>query len=171
MNYSSIGNSTWRYGVWSVAGFPRVFYKLWRIGVTTRHLEVLNQRIKFLWWVYVIYCDELFYFYLLAHPICLWFAMIMEYVRRKHMMLQVVLVRLSIRDGLAGKSFVELYYYFFFYGFCKTLCYPFFTWYLSFINCGFWIFFLCNKRLNFPVFLGIKAIINEVLFLFLYFII
>jgi len=40
MNYVSIGNSTWRYGVWFVVDFPHVFYKLWLVGEATIHLEV-----------------------------------------------------------------------------------------------------------------------------------
>ena len=31
-----IGNSTWRYGAWSVAGLMHVFYKLWLVGVQQR---------------------------------------------------------------------------------------------------------------------------------------
>ena len=38
------GNSTWRYGVWSVAWFPHLLYWLWPIGVAARHLEILNRR-------------------------------------------------------------------------------------------------------------------------------
>jgi len=40
------GNSTWRYGVWSVAWFPHVLYRLWPIGVAARHLEILNRRYR-----------------------------------------------------------------------------------------------------------------------------
>ena len=31
-----IGNSTWRYGVWSIAVFSHVFYKLWLVGVAAK---------------------------------------------------------------------------------------------------------------------------------------
>ena len=40
------GNSTWRYGVWSVAWFPHVLYRLWPIGVAARHLEILTKRCR-----------------------------------------------------------------------------------------------------------------------------
>jgi len=47
------GNSTWRYGVWSVAWFPHVLYRLWPIGVAARHLEILNRRyITLLTWLW-----------------------------------------------------------------------------------------------------------------------
>jgi len=37
-----IGNSTWRYGVWFVAGFPHMFYKLWLVGGGNKgYLEVI----------------------------------------------------------------------------------------------------------------------------------
>ncbi|QCD96017.1 hypothetical protein DEO72_LG6g719 [Vigna unguiculata] len=40
-NYVRIGNSTWRYIVWSVIGFPHVFYKLWLVGGGSKgYLEV-----------------------------------------------------------------------------------------------------------------------------------
>jgi len=42
------GNSTWRYGVWSVAWFPHVLYRLWPIGVEARQLEILNRRCRWL---------------------------------------------------------------------------------------------------------------------------
>jgi len=37
------GNSTWRYGVWSVAWFRHVLYRLWPIGVAAKRLEILNR--------------------------------------------------------------------------------------------------------------------------------
>jgi len=40
------GNSTWRYSVWSVAWFLHVLYRLWPIGVATRHFEILNRRCR-----------------------------------------------------------------------------------------------------------------------------
>jgi len=40
MNYVRNGNSTWHYGVRSIASFPHVLYKLWLVSVATRHLEV-----------------------------------------------------------------------------------------------------------------------------------
>jgi len=40
------GNSTWRYGVRSVAWFPHVLYRLWPIGVAARHLEILTRRCR-----------------------------------------------------------------------------------------------------------------------------
>jgi len=39
-------NSTWRYGVGSVAWFPHVLYRLWPIGVAARHLEILTIRCR-----------------------------------------------------------------------------------------------------------------------------
>ena len=39
-------NSTWRYGVGSVAWFPHVLYRLWSIGVAARHLEILTRRCR-----------------------------------------------------------------------------------------------------------------------------
>jgi len=39
-----IGNSTWRYGVWSVAGFLHVFYMLWLIGVATKGIMRLSSK-------------------------------------------------------------------------------------------------------------------------------
>jgi len=47
------GNSTWHCGVWSVAWFPHVLYRLWSIGVAAGHFELLNKRcrtlLKWLW--------------------------------------------------------------------------------------------------------------------------
>ena len=40
------GNSTWRCGVWSVAWFPHVLYRLWPIGVAVGRFEILNRRCK-----------------------------------------------------------------------------------------------------------------------------
>jgi len=91
-----IWNSTWRYRVWSVAGFSHVFYKCWLIGVATRHLVVSSKDIVHGWhdgghvvwnqriWVSFDMCMCAYiltliymYVYMLAHPICLCLAMIM----------------------------------------------------------------------------------------------
>ena len=42
------GNSTWHYGVWSVAWFSHMLYRLWPIGVAARHLEILNRRCRWM---------------------------------------------------------------------------------------------------------------------------
>ena len=40
------GNSTWCYGVRSVAWFSHVLYRLWPIGVGARRLEILTRRCR-----------------------------------------------------------------------------------------------------------------------------
>ena len=40
------GNSTWRYGMWSVAWYPHVLYRFWPIGVAAKRLELLNRRCR-----------------------------------------------------------------------------------------------------------------------------
>ena len=69
-----LGNSTWHYGVWSVACFSHELYRLWLIGVAARHLEILNRRYRtLLTWLWS--WEELergFLMYLLCMVVAMW---------------------------------------------------------------------------------------------------